>query len=257
MRLLIDNLDGLGAVDYTDQVAAEGRMEIVRKLNQPSRFGCELLSGPKKPPQRLARVVALRITDGTVLFTGYLTVEPERVYAGEETTGGAYRARVLAESDDWLLDRQGVIAGGESFGLSGATLLQSLTSRVDPTRFASQTTGQVLATGMARLHPGKSWSANAASIASASYSCYRVLGGAVQLQAIGATSHACDFGSGTMQPNRLRIRHARPLVNDATVSGPMEAGAYVTEVFQGDGSTAVFQLTGTPSQQNGRERDAC
>ena len=231
MRLLIDNLDGLGAVEYTDQVTAEGRMEIERKLNAPSTFRCELLSGPMKPPRRLGRVVVTRVTDGTVLFTGYLTIEPEMVYAGEETTGSAYRIRVFAESDDWLLDRQGVAAGSDSFGLSGATLLQSLTSRVDATRFANQTTGLVLATGMARLRSGRSWSTNAAAIASASYSCYRVVGGAVQMQAIGATAHNLALTDASLQPNRLQIRHARALVNDVTISGPMEAGSYVTEIF--------------------------
>ena len=246
MRLLIDNLDGLAAVDYTDQVTAEGRMEIVRKLNAPSTFQCELLSGLKKMPQRQGRVVVTRTTDGTVLFTGYLTVEPERVYAGEETAGSAYRLRVLAESDDWLLDRQGAAAGGDSFGLSGATLLQSLTTRVDPGRFATQTTGQVLATGMARLRPGKTWSTDAAAIASASYACYRVIGGAVQLQAIGAMTHRLTVADCSLQPNRLQLRHGRPLVNDATVSGPMEAGSYVTEIFQGDGTTTAFQLSGIP-----------
>ena len=254
MRLLIDNLDGRGAVDYTDQVTAEGRMQIVRKLNHPSVFRCELLSGPKKMPGRLGRVVVTRAADGTVLFTGYLTEEPERVYAGEESTGSAFRLRVLAESDDWLLDRQGVTAGGESFGLSGATLLQSLTKRVDPSRFSNQTTGQVLATGMARLRAGKSWSTNAAAIASASYSCYRVVGGAVLLQAIGAISHRLLTTGGDLQPNRLQIRHGRPLVNDATVSGPMEAGSYVTEIFQGDGTTAAFQLSGTPFRGRTGER---
>ncbi len=221
-------------------------MEVVRKLNAPSAFGCELLSGPVPAPRRMGRVVVLRSSDGTVLFTGYVTREPEAVYVGEGTTGGVYRLRVSAESDDWLLDKQGVTAGGDSFGLSGAALLQSLTSRVDATRFATATSGAVLTTGISRLRPGRPWSENAAAVAGASYSCYRVVGGAVELQPMGATTHALQMADESLQPGGLQIRHGRAPVNDVTVSGPMEAGAYVTEVFQGDGTTTSFLLSGAP-----------
>lgn len=246
MRLLIDNLDGLGAVDYTDQLSPEAPLEIVRRLNAPSTCSCQLLSGPVAAPRRLGRVVVSRTRDGLVLFTGYLTVEPETMYAGESSSGSVYRLMLTAESDDWLLDKQGLTTGAESFGLSGAALLKSLTSRVDAERFATATVGAVLSTGLAKLDAGRSWSENAGAIAGAVYARYRVLAGQVQLQPMGATTYALTATSGSLHQDGLELRHGRALVNDVTVSGPMEAGAYVTEIFSGDGTTSVFQLSGAP-----------
>ena len=246
MRLLIDNLDGLGAVDYTDQLSPEAPFEIARKLNAPSTCSCQLLSGPVAAPRRLGRVVVSRTRDGLVLFTGYVTTEPETVYAGESSSMSVYRVMVAAESDDWLLDKQGLMTGAASFGLTGAALLTSLTKRVDAQRFTTATTGLMLSTGMARLDSTRLWSENAGAIAGAVYARYRVLAGQVQLQPMGATTHTMTVAKGSLHQNGLELRHARTLVNDVTISGPMEAGAYVTEIFSGDGTTAVFQLSGAP-----------
>ena len=192
------------------------------------------------------RVVVSRTRDGLVLFTGYLTVEPETVYVGESSSMSVYRVMVRAESDDWLLDKQGLMTGAESFGLSGAALLTSLTSRVDAVRFTTATAGVVLSTGMARLDAGKLWSENAGAIAGAAYARYRVLAGQVQLQPMGATRYALAVVDESLHQDGLTLRHGWALVNDVTVSGPMEAGAYVTEIFGGDGTTAVFQLSNAP-----------
>ena len=95
MRITIDNLDGLGALDYTGAVAAEGPMKVQRGLNVPSRCTLELLVGVGglAIPVRHARViVTAEDADATVLFTGYVATEPVQVYAGEGVTGAAYRA---------------------------------------------------------------------------------------------------------------------------------------------------------------------
>ena len=55
----------------------------------------------------------------------------------------------------------------------------------------------------------------------------------------------------TFEENAIRLRdapgHTLPLLaTDVTVSGAMGAGTYVTELFQGDGTTLSFPLTATP-----------
>ncbi len=45
MRITIDNLDGLGAIDYTEAVAAEGPITVQRALNEPSRCTAEIVLG--------------------------------------------------------------------------------------------------------------------------------------------------------------------------------------------------------------------
>ena len=45
MRITIDNLDGLGAVDYTEAIAEEGPITLQRALNEPSRCTAEIVLG--------------------------------------------------------------------------------------------------------------------------------------------------------------------------------------------------------------------
>ena len=134
MRITIDNLDGLGARDYTGAIAPEGPITLQRTLNTPTRCTAEVLVGVEglPLPARLGRAV-VSADDGTVLFTGYLATEPVRVYAGEASEGPLYRARISAVSDEWLLDRMGSGAAqamGSSLALDGNALLARLTARL-------------------------------------------------------------------------------------------------------------------------------
>ena len=244
MRVTVDSYDGRGAVDYSDAIAAEGPVQIERLLNKPA-VCTWMLMAEAAPPTRLGRVVVTK-DNGTVLFTGYLPREPQLVYAGEATAGSVYRLLLKAESDEWLLDRQGLRVGGESFAVSGATLLKSLTSRVDGVRFTTAATGTISNVGRLQAEPGKTWSENAAAIADAAGASYRVLSGQVAMAALGSVSHAMSTTDGGLSESGLEIATTRDLVNDVTISGQMEAGTYVTEIFVGDGTTTEFQMSAAP-----------
>ena len=56
-------------------------------------------------------------------------------------------------------------------------------------------------------------------------------------------SHAFSDGDGTLQITALKTAATKELANDVTVSGSIEPAAYISEVFEGDGTTAIFQLT--------------
>ncbi len=78
MRVTIDNLDGLGAVDYTGAVAVEGPITVQRGLNIPSRCTFDLLvdvGGLVLPVRRARVVVTAEDAEATVLFTGYIATE--------------------------------------------------------------------------------------------------------------------------------------------------------------------------------------
>jgi hypothetical protein len=51
---------------------------------------------------------------------------------------------------------------------------------------------------------------------------------------------------GTLQVNQLQASRVTMLANDVTVCGQDEPSAYVTEVFAGDGTTVLFDLTENP-----------
>ena len=248
MRVTIDNLDGLGPVDYSDQLMSEGPVTIDRKLNVPVTCQWTMRDGLARPV-RAGRVVVTSAS-GIVLFTGYLPLEPEAIAVGAGGGAGArgtvYRLQVSALSDDWLLDKQGVGASGESFGESGDALLRSLTSRVDGSRFTTTATGLVAQTGSVMTSALRSWSENAGAIADAAGASYRVVSGQVMVAPLGSVRHTLTTADDSLSESGLTLKMPRELVNDVTVSGEMEGGTYVTEVLLGDGTTSDFTLSSAP-----------
>jgi len=250
MRMTIDNLDGLGALDYTPAVAAEGPISVQRALNVPSRCTAEIVLGFSglAVPSRRARVTVTNAA-GALLFTGYLATEPVRIYAGEATTGAAYRARLSAVSDEWLLDNLGSGAGAQDatlLGLTGSALVAQLTTRAQAggatvltiaSSPAGQTTGAFVPS---RTAP---WSSNAAAAASSAYAGYRALNGQVLFQPAGSVTHALSDADGTLSVAELATSAVRDLANDVTLSGAEEPTAYVAETFVGDGTTTTFDLS--------------
>ena len=250
MILTIDNLAGAGPVDYSASIAADTPFEIVRTLNAPSRCtGSLLLNAAQPVPARRARV-AVSSAAGALLFTGYIATTPVAEYAGSSLTGPIYRIAFSAVSDEWLLDKQSLTLTGAGFSVAGGTLLATL---------ATRTAVGALATS--QIQPGKSigvfvpeqaepWSVNAAAIASSTYAAYRAIGGALSTQAIGSTTHTLDFDSGaanaTLSVSALKTASVKELANDVTVTGAIEPCAFVTEMFQGDGTTSTFQLSEEP-----------
>jgi len=248
VRLTIDNLDGLGAIDYSAAIDCSEPFEIERTLNAPSVLkGLLCLAGSTLPtPVRRGRVV---VSDeaGVVLFTGYLTTEPVAVYAGEASQGAVYRLAVSAVSDEWLLDKQssGALVGSTVGGLSGS-LVGTLAARLDGNALVTSGIAAGRALGVFEPATGASWSENAGAVADAAYSAYRALNGALSLSEATTVQHRFSDGDGTLAIAGLKTASVRELANDVTVTGAEEPSAYWTELFVGDGTTSVFDLAGEP-----------
>ncbi len=250
MRITIDNLDGLGAVDYTAAVAAEGPITVQRALNKPSRCTAEIVlgAGGLAVPVRRGRVTVTAV-DGTVLFTGYLATEPVRIYAGNASTGAVYRARVTAVSDEWLLDNLGSGAGlrdTQALGLDGAALVARLAARAQAGGSAGVTVmagATVATTGAFAARASVPWSENAGNAAGSAYAAYRALNGQVLIQPVGTVTHVLSDASGTLSVAELQTSAVRELANDVTLSGAEEPAAYISESFEGDGTTTIFTLS--------------
>jgi hypothetical protein len=250
VKITIDNLDGLGAVDYSGAVAAEASVKVQRVLNAPSRCTAEIVLGVGglAVPKRRGHVV-VSAADGTLLFTGYLATEPARVWVGESSQGAVYRARVTAVSDEWLLDNLGSGAGlrdTQMLGLDGGALVARLAARAQAGGSAGVTvapSGSLAGTGGFAARASQPWSANAGGAASSAYAAYRALNGQVLIEPVGTTTHALSDADGTLSVAELTTSQVRELANDVTLSGEDEAAAYVSESFGGDGATTVFTLS--------------
>jgi hypothetical protein len=243
--LTIDNLDGLGALDYTACLDASSPLTIKRVLNTPSLCsGLLFLNGLAKPARR-ARVV-LAADNGTLLFTGYIATEAVDEYAGAGLDGPLYRTTFSAVSDEWLLDKQTVPLSGAGLAQAGGLVLKALTNRVDTGLFTTAGVADGRSVGIFEPDPAQNWSANAATLASTTYAAYRALGGALSFTPAGTVTHTLNDGDGTLQVSALQSGAVRELANDVTVTGAIEPSAYITEVFEGDGTTDVFELAESP-----------
>ena len=241
MILTVDNLDGQGAQDYTSAIDRSEAFTITRKLNAPSTLKAVLcLAASTLPvPARRARVVATSDA-GITLFTGYVTLEPAAVYAGENTVGPVYRLHLHAISDDWLLDTSaGEQASPGGLGQLSPVLLQTLTQAAGAGVFMTIRTIRGRALGVYSGAGAASWSTHAGSIAAAGYGAYRVLNGALTLAEMPGAVHTLtqDF-----TPARLQLAATRELVNDITLTAEPEPTTTWTELFRGDGTTSCLRL---------------
>lgn len=247
MKLTIDNLDGKGAVDYSQSVVATAKFFIERQLNKPSL--CSFTVAPSvvnlPTPARKGRVVVAD-DSGNVLFTGYVGMEPALELVGQSSAGTAYQAFVSAVSDELLLDQQPTAVLLAGVTESASQLLQGLTAGLDTNGLSfslAEATGGV---GDYLPGAGKTWSANAGTLAAMARNAYRVVDGVVMMAPVGSVVHTLSEANGTLALSALEAAMVKPLANDVTVCGPSEPGAYVTEFFQGDGTTVLFDLTEDP-----------
>jgi hypothetical protein len=246
VKITIDNLDGLGAVDYSGTLFAGAALKIERTLNAPSRCaGSVVLSGVLAVPVRRGRVV-ISDAGGNLLFTGYLAVEPEAVYVGAGTMGPVYRYALNAVSDEFVLDKLTVPASGAGLAVGGGVLLQTLTERVAGSAVATGGVAAGRAVGVFQPLPADAWSVNAGALAGAAYGTYRVVNGALSFTSVGVVTHTLNDGDGSLTPGTLAAAAVKELANDVTVSGAMEPTTYATEMFAGDGTTTTFVLSEPP-----------
>ena len=251
MIVTIDNLDGAGAVDYSGAISATAPLKIARTLNAPSILSGVLELGALTLPVRRGRVV-VSAANGVVLFTGYLATEPVGVYAGVGIEGSVYLYTFSAVSDEWLLDRQVVTLTGSGFAQTSGPLLEALTTRVEAGLFSTSGVAPGRQVGVFEPSETEVWSRNAGLLAGSTCAAYRVVNGALTFASAGSVTHTLDFDTGrdasggSIEVAALKTASVKELANDVTLSGAIEATAYVNETFVGDGTTTVFQLAQVP-----------
>jgi hypothetical protein len=251
MKVTIDNQDGKGPVDYSPALCADQANEkavvIKRALNQPSLAFLHLdcVSCGLEVPATNAFVV-ITADDGTFLFTGYLPSAVEPVFAGYGSTGPHYRFLANALSEDWLLNRDAVPQTAPLLGQTAGEMVGILTNRVNPTLVQMNGLEDVGTIGFFKPSPSLPWSENVAALANQARAAYRVLNGQLTLAPVGSTVHALEDTIGTLEFSAPSASEAKQVVNDVTITGLSEPLQYVTELFEGDGATVLFQLQRQP-----------
>ncbi|HTW44625.1 MAG TPA: hypothetical protein VMD58_03685 [Acidobacteriaceae bacterium] len=247
MKVTIDNLDGKGAVDYSQCVVATEKFIIRRQLNEPSL--CSLKVAPSVAsltmPVRNGRLI-VSDDNGTILFTGYLPTEPALELVGQGSAGAVYQGFVSAVSDEILLDQQPLPLLLTGSSQSAGELVQSLSTELDTSGFSFSLSSSLGAISSYLPDTAANWSSVTGAVAAMSRSAYRVVDGVILMEPIGSVVHTLSEANGTLDLSALQASMVKALANDVTVCGPTEPAAYVTEYFQGDGTTVLFDLTEEP-----------
>jgi hypothetical protein len=253
MNLKIDNLDGLGPLDYSSAIDGAQSPQVIRKLNQVAELHVSLLSnGPSFLVPALGARVTLGKTNGQDVFSGYVMQTPAFEFLGWGEQGAAYRHLVIAQSDEVLLDEKRLPVRCPFVNRTGGDALRQITQDLMPGAFDITGTQDVDTLVSYASDPQKKWSEQAAEIAAIVRASYRMMDSALIFSPIGATAYALNETDSSFSPEGLKLQPASGLVNDVTVIGQIEPQAYVRDYFIGDGLTVRFFLSQAPFRKSSK-----
>ncbi len=251
MNLLIDNLDGLGAIAYGSAIDAAQPPQVIRKLNQAAELHLSLVAtGSRFIVPACGARVSLSKNNGHDLFSGYVIAAPEFEYLGWGEQGPSYRYIILAHSDETLLDEKRLPVRCPFVNRTGGDALQQLTQDLMPGAFDLTAIQDVDTLVHYASGPEKQWSAQAAEIATVVRGCYRAGHGKLIFTPIGLTAYPLDETDANFSPGGLKLRPVNAVLNDLTVIGDIEPQAYVKDYFIGDGVTLRFYLSQSPFRKS-------
>lgn len=253
MQVLIDNLDGLGKIDYTSCVQFGTEAAIVRTLNKPTLCTIPVAVGIGLPMPALKGRVEIIDCFGSFLFTGYVNGRPEVCIGSGQEQVPLVLALVSAVSDDISLD--------PTVSTTNATLLSQSAQQNWATLAALSSltlplvlSEQLSSSSRLLVDIGARWSHTAGTFADATRSTYRCIAQSVKVAPLGQTIYPIPADDPGLHFKPVTMSNLHWLANDITVIGREEPKAYVTEIFQGDGSTISFALSQKPFAPTANQR---
>jgi len=247
MKLLIDNLDGLGTQDYTAFVDSSKNPSVVRKLNSPAELKFGLVGGDGSfAVPAIGGRVTLTLRNGNDLFTGYIVQTPTYQYLGWADRGLSYRYAVEALSDVMLMDQKAPPPQPPFVDRSAGAAFEQLTAEALPGWF--DTSGVEAGDLMPyySVNPAKKWTASAAEIALSARCAYRDDNSKLFFTPLGANTYELAENAATFSPGDLQLQSVNRVVNDLTILGPLEPSTHVKDYFCGDGYTTYFYMSQKP-----------
>ena len=253
MNLKIDNFDGCGPRDYSSTIDSLQSPRVVRKLNQPFELRVSLVAdGPEFVVPVSGARITLGRTNGQDVFTGYLAGAPTFEYLGWGERGPIYRYHLVARSDEAVLDRKRLHDRPPFVARSAGDALRLLVEDLLPSGLNTSGMEDVDVLAWYSCDPQKKWSEHAARMALQCRGVYRAAGGALTFAPVGTNVHLLDESANDFSPGGLKLEPRDGLINDITVVGRTEPGAYVKDYFVGDGYSARFYLSQPPFTRSSR-----
>ncbi len=249
MNLTIDNLQGAGPVDYTATLDGTVAPRVQRKINQLATLKCSLLASLGFVAPVIGARVILAKSDGSFVFTGYLTQAPQLEYLGWGQGTPVYRYDLVAESDEVLLDQKALPNRAPYVERTAGSALMQLAQDLLPGEFNTTAVESVDTLASYAVNPQKNFSYHAAEIALSARASYRAMDGVLTLAPVSAATYAINESDPNFTPAGLKLASPNLLMNDVTVLGMDEPQEYVRDYFVGDGLTLDFYLSHEPFAQ--------
>ena len=259
LKLLINNGDGKGDVDYTRYVIPES-IDIEDSINTPTLISFTLSNSDTlfKVPVRSAYVKLvstlspLSVT-GAYLATGYVTNEPQRKFLGmgPRIPGQSfqmYEYDMKVTSDEYILNCKAVPFIAAYINRTMGQILTDLANTLMPGFFdtSNMAPGDMVPYYM--YDPTSKWSDVAKEFADQAQYRYKVIGKKMYFQPYGDASLGISYNEVTMQQKQFNPAAldtgvlSVPLVNDALVIGEFEPQQMWDDYNIGDGFTGNFPL---------------
>ena len=258
LKLLINNGDGLGDIDYTHYVIPSS-INIQDSLNTPLLLAFTLsnVDGLFKAPVRSAYVKFLSTTSpltatGAYVATGFVTNSPEWKFLGmgQRASGQRfqhYELDVKVTSDEYLLNIKSIPFIAAYINRTMGQILADIANSLAPGYFdTSGIQGSDMVPYFA-YDPTSKWSDVAKSFGDQSQYRYQAIGKKLYFAPYGDQSLGISYDEtkqtqkqfvpGALQSGVLSV----PLVNDCLVIGDVEPQQTHDDYFVGDGFTGNFQ----------------
>lgn len=259
LKLLINNGDGKGNVDYTRYVIPSS-IDVEDSLNTPTLFSFTLtnVDGLFKAPVRSAYVTFLSTTSplsvtGAYVATGFVTNSPEWRFIGVGPHAPAqafqhYELTVKVTSDEYLLNIKSIPFIAAYINRTMGQILTDITNTLAPGYFD---TSSIQAGDMVpyfSYDPSSKWSDVAKEFGDQAQYRYKVIGKKIYFAPYGDTPLGISYNEATQTqkqfvPGALKTGIlAVPLVNDCIVIGDVEPQQEHDDYFVGDGFSGNFPV---------------
>jgi hypothetical protein len=247
MKLLIDNLDGLGPQDYTGFLDSSKGPSIVRKLNSSAGLDFSLVPGEGGlVVPAIGGRITLTLSNGNDLFTGYILNAPTYQYLGWGDRGLLYRFEIAALSDVMLMDQKAPPPHPSFVDRNAGDAFRQLTAEALPSWFDVSGVEAGDPIPYYSVNPAKDWATSAAEIGLAARCSYRDDNGKLFFTPLAANTYELAETAATFSPADLQLQSVNRLVNDLTILGQLEPNAHVQDYFVGDGFTTKFYMSQKP-----------
>ncbi len=254
MKILINNLDDLGYIDYTAFLQFGTSAAIMRHFNEPTQSQLTFMLGANSIVPKANARVRIENSSGAPLFTGFVISIPIVSSEGEQTACTVHTIKLNLISDEGILDLNAWTTQTTLLGQSTSNNWKLLDNVATKSGLPLNLSSQPAVTSRVLMNRGARWSDLAGILAGNTQSTYRAIDGSIKVVPVGTVEHHVSSNDPGLKLTSHTIKDLRWLASDITVIGHEEPQAYVTEVFEGDGVTKEFRLTKTPFKPKAAQR---